>query len=57
MTEIAYRRVAVGRIDHRSAGRPVPDADVRFFDTGHFTLETHCDEIAAAIRNFLSCST
>jgi hypothetical protein len=29
---------------------------VRFFDTGHFALETHCDEIAAAIGNFLSRS-
>ena len=27
--------------------------DVRFFDTGHFALETHCNEIAAAIRTFL----
>jgi pimeloyl-ACP methyl ester carboxylesterase len=34
--------------------RDIPDADVRFFDTGHFALETHCDEIAAAIRDFLS---
>ena len=34
--------------------RDIPDADVRFFDTGHFALETHCDEIAAAIRSFLS---
>ena len=33
--------------------RDIPDADVRFFDTGHFALETHSDEIAAAIRNFL----
>jgi|GraSoi2013_100cm_1033763.scaffolds.fasta_scaffold18054_2 hypothetical protein len=31
-------------------------ADVRFFDTGHLALETHCDEIAVAIRNFLSRS-
>jgi hypothetical protein len=28
-------------------------ADVRFFDTGHFALETHCDEVASAIREFL----
>jgi pimeloyl-ACP methyl ester carboxylesterase len=34
--------------------RDIPNAEVRFFDTGHFALETHCDEIAAAIRNFLS---
>src|SRR3954470_19251082 len=32
--------------------RDIPDADVRFFDTGHFALETHGDEIAAAIRDF-----
>src|SRR5215471_10880272 len=34
--------------------RDIPDADVRFIDTGHFALETHCDEIAAAIRGFLT---
>lgn len=32
--------------------RDMPAADVRFFDTGHFALETHGDEIAAAIRGF-----
>jgi hypothetical protein len=26
---------------------------VRFFDTGHFALETHFVDIAAAIREFL----
>jgi pimeloyl-ACP methyl ester carboxylesterase len=36
--------------------RDIPDADVRFFDTGHFALETHCGEIAAAICNFLARS-
>jgi pimeloyl-ACP methyl ester carboxylesterase len=36
--------------------RDIPGAEVRFFDTGHFALETHCDEIAAAIREFLSRS-
>jgi pimeloyl-ACP methyl ester carboxylesterase len=36
--------------------RDIPDADVRFFDTGHFALETHCEEIAAAMRDFLSRS-
>jgi pimeloyl-ACP methyl ester carboxylesterase len=34
--------------------RDIPDADVRFFDTGHFALETHAREIAAAIREFLA---
>nr|WP_250888914.1 alpha/beta hydrolase [Mesorhizobium sp. dw_380] len=33
--------------------REIPDAVVRFFDTGHFALETHVAEIAAAIRDFL----
>jgi pimeloyl-ACP methyl ester carboxylesterase len=33
--------------------RDIPDADVRLFETGHFALETHCEEIAAAIRAFL----
>jgi pimeloyl-ACP methyl ester carboxylesterase len=36
--------------------RDIPDAEVRFFDTGHFALETHCNEIAAAMREFLSRS-
>jgi pimeloyl-ACP methyl ester carboxylesterase len=34
--------------------RDIPDAMVRFFDTGHFALETHAAEIATAIRDFLS---
>lgn len=34
--------------------RDIPDAVVRFFDTGHFALETHAAEIAAEIRDFLS---
>jgi pimeloyl-ACP methyl ester carboxylesterase len=33
--------------------RDIPDAVIRFFDTGHFALETHAEEIAAAIRDFL----
>jgi pimeloyl-ACP methyl ester carboxylesterase len=34
--------------------RDMPDAVVRFVDTGHFALETHAAEIAAAMRDFLS---
>jgi pimeloyl-ACP methyl ester carboxylesterase len=34
--------------------RDIPGAVVRFFDTGHFALETHAAEIAAAIRDFLA---
>ncbi len=34
--------------------RDIPEADVRFFDTGHFALETHAREIADAIREFLA---
>jgi pimeloyl-ACP methyl ester carboxylesterase len=33
--------------------RDIPGAVVRSFDTGHFALETHAAEIAAAIREFL----
>jgi pimeloyl-ACP methyl ester carboxylesterase/uncharacterized protein (DUF302 family) len=33
--------------------RDIPDAIVQFLDTGHFALETHVDEVAAAIRQFL----
>ena len=33
--------------------RDIPNADVRFFDTGHFALETHAEPIAAAMREFL----
>jgi pimeloyl-ACP methyl ester carboxylesterase len=32
--------------------RDIPEARVRFFDTGHFALETHAAEIAAEIRDF-----
>jgi pimeloyl-ACP methyl ester carboxylesterase len=34
--------------------RDIPNAVVRFFETGHFALETHAAEIAAAIRDFLA---
>jgi pimeloyl-ACP methyl ester carboxylesterase len=34
--------------------RDLPDADVRFVDTGHFALETHAEEIAAAVTEFLT---
>jgi len=33
--------------------RDIPNAVIRFFDTGHFALETHAAEIATAIRDFL----
>ena len=33
--------------------RDIPNAVIRFFDTGHFALETHAAEIASAIREFL----
>ncbi|MBC8636366.1 alpha/beta hydrolase [Caballeronia sp. EK] len=34
--------------------RDIPHADVHFFDTGHFALETHATQIAAAITEFLA---
>ena len=33
--------------------RDNPTAEVHFYDTGHFALETHVREIATAIRDFL----
>jgi pimeloyl-ACP methyl ester carboxylesterase len=33
--------------------RDLPKADVRFYDTGHFALETHAAEIGEAIAGFL----
>jgi len=33
--------------------RDIPGAEVRLLDTGHFALETHAADIAAAIREFL----
>lgn len=34
--------------------RDIPNAEVRFYDTGHFALETHHAEIAVAIHDFLA---
>ena len=34
--------------------RDNPAAEVHFYETGHFALETHVQEIASAIRDFLS---
>jgi pimeloyl-ACP methyl ester carboxylesterase len=33
--------------------RDNPNAQIRFFDTGHFALETHANEIATTIQTFL----
>ena len=33
--------------------RDNPKAEVHFYDTGHFALETHSEEIGETIRNFL----
>jgi pimeloyl-ACP methyl ester carboxylesterase len=34
--------------------RDIPHARIKFFDTGHFALETHANEIAAEIRKFIA---
>jgi pimeloyl-ACP methyl ester carboxylesterase len=34
--------------------RDIPNATVQFVDTGHFALETHLEEITAAMRQFLA---
>ena len=36
--------------------RDIPDAEVQFFDTGHFALETHVAEIVAAMKDFLAAN-
>ena len=33
--------------------RDIPDAEIHFFDTGHFALETHAEAIGAKIKDFL----
>ncbi len=37
----------------RAWKRDIPDADIRFYDTGHFALESHGQEIIPVIRAFL----
>jgi pimeloyl-ACP methyl ester carboxylesterase len=34
--------------------RDNPDAEIHFYDTGHFALETHAQEIASTVRDFLT---
>jgi pimeloyl-ACP methyl ester carboxylesterase len=34
--------------------RDIANATVQFLDTGHFALETHVDEVAVAVRQFLA---
>ena len=34
--------------------RDIPEAEVRFLDTGHFALETHVETIAETMREFLA---
>jgi pimeloyl-ACP methyl ester carboxylesterase len=36
--------------------KDIPDAQVQFLDTGHFAIETHVVEIAAALREFFGAS-
>jgi pimeloyl-ACP methyl ester carboxylesterase len=36
--------------------KDIPDAEVRFLDTGHFAIETHVVEIAAAMKEFLGAN-
>jgi pimeloyl-ACP methyl ester carboxylesterase len=36
--------------------KDLPNADLRFLDTGHFAIETHVVEIAAAMKDFLAAN-
>jgi pimeloyl-ACP methyl ester carboxylesterase len=37
----------------KAFSRDNPNAEIHFFDTGHFALETHANEIADKVRTFL----
>jgi pimeloyl-ACP methyl ester carboxylesterase len=41
----------------KAFSRDNPKAEVHFYDTGHFALETHANEIATEIQEFLKRST
>jgi pimeloyl-ACP methyl ester carboxylesterase len=45
-----------GAAGARAFVRDLPDAEVHLMDAGHFALETHGDEIAALMRDFLARS-
>jgi pimeloyl-ACP methyl ester carboxylesterase len=36
--------------------KDIPHAQVQFLETGHFAIETHCVEIAAAMKEFLAAN-
>jgi pimeloyl-ACP methyl ester carboxylesterase len=38
----------------KAFARDNPNATVQFLDTGHFALETHVEEVASAMRDFLA---
>ena len=46
------QRPADSRATHEAFKRDIPQAVVRFFDTGHFALETHSEDIARAMGDF-----
>ena len=33
--------------------KDLPNAEIHFVDSGHFALESHCDEIVQIMKNFL----
>ena len=33
--------------------KDLPNAEIHFVDSGHFALESHCDEIAEIMKSFL----
>ncbi|MFE3292962.1 alpha/beta fold hydrolase [Rhodococcus sp. NPDC059234] len=38
----------------KAFARDLPDAEIHLLDAGHFALETHTEEIAALVRDFLA---
>ena len=50
---LGQERSALSASRRRSFQARQPSAEVHFYDTGHFALETHAQEIAIVIREFL----
>jgi len=51
---VTYRSVAIDGVEHYK--RDLKNLEYHLLDTGHFALETHGQEIAGLIRDFLGRS-
>jgi alpha-beta hydrolase superfamily lysophospholipase len=55
-TDVPEKRGYKYSFDALAYRRDNPNASVQFLNTGHFALETHVEEIAAAMRQFLAAN-